>query len=412
MNFFRKKPTDGVAAPSRAELAALSGGDWEEEMREQTNELRQVETSAAKPQQVVRFSNDYTINEMLETMFDLEGSDLHLSVGAPPAVRLHGELIYAQAPPLTQEKAEKMLLPMLSADKVAALQQSGNMDFSYEIAGLSRFRANFYRQLRGLAAVFRVIPKTIPSMEQLKVPHVLKQVCDHHQGLVLVTGPTGSGKSTTLASMINYINESYPAHVITIEDPIEFFHTSKKSLMNHREIGEHAVSFSDGIRAAMREDPDIILVGEMRDLETIYNAIKAAETGHLVFATLHTNSAAKTIDRIIDVFPGKQQPQIRAMLAESLKCVVAQLLLKKLGGGGRVAAHEILVSGPGFPAMVREGKTSQINNFIMTNKELGMQTMDACLCDHLKNKRISLDTAKEVMTDPTFFKNQGFQIDV
>lgn len=411
MNFLFGKKKDEGAGPSRAELAALNSGNWEDEMQEQTAELREVETAAAKPLPVIKFSSDYTINEMLETMFDLEGSDLHLSVGAPPAVRLHGDLIYSQAPPLTQEKAEKILMPMLSADKQAQFHTTGNMDFSYEIAGLSRFRANFFRQMRGMAAVFRVIPKTIPTMEQLKVPHVLREVCDAQQGLVLVTGPTGSGKSTTLASMINYINETYPAHVITIEDPIEFFHTSKKCLMNHREVGEHAVSFSDGLRASLREDPDIILVGEMRDLETIYNAIKAAETGHLVFATLHTNSAAKTIDRIIDVFPGKQQAQIRAMLAESLKCVVAQLLLKKLGGGGRVAAHEILVSGPGFPAMVREGKTSQINNYIMTNKELGMQSMDGCLVELLRQKRISLDTAKEVMTDPTFFKNQGFHID-
>ena len=413
MNFlFGKKKEDGSAGPSRSQIAALNSDNWDDEIHEQVAELTNVEQSSQKPKEIITLPTDYKLNDMLERMFDLEGSDLHLSVGAPPAMRIHGDLTYTQAPPLTVEKAEQILKPILGADKYALYLSTGNMDFSFEIPNVSRFRVNYFRQMRGMAAVFRVIPKTIPTLEQLKLPLIFKQLCDAHQGLVLVTGPTGSGKSTTLASMINYINESYPVHIITVEDPIEFFHTSKKALLNHREIGEHAVSFSDGIRAAMREDPDIILVGEMRDLDTIYNAIKAAETGHLVFATLHTNSAAKSIDRIIDVFPGKQQPQIRAMLAESIKAVIAQLLLKKLGGGGRVAAHEILVSGPGFPAMVREGKTSQINNYIMTNRELGMQSMDACLIELLRQKRISIDTAKEVLTDPTFFKNQGFPVDM
>lgn len=411
MNFFKKKG-DAAGNPSRSQVAALNSDNWDDEIQSQVEELKASESAAAKPREAVVLPSDYQLNDMLERMFDLEGSDLHLSVGAPPAMRIHGDLIYCEAPVLTAEKANAILQPLLSPEKFAAYQKTGNIDFSYEIANVSRFRCNYYKQMRGLAAVFRVIPKTIPTMEQLKLPAVMKSICDAHQGLVLVTGPTGSGKSTTLASMINYINDTYPSHIITIEDPIEFFHHSKKSMLNHREIGEHAVSFSDGLRAAMREDPDIILVGEMRDLETIYNAIKAAETGHLVFGTLHTNSAAKTIDRIIDVFPGKQQAQIRAMLAESVKAVIAQVLVKKLGGGGRVAIHEILVSGPGFPAMVREGKTSQLNNFIMTNRDLGMQSMDACLVEMLRQKRISIESAKDHMTDPIYFKNQGFPIDV
>ncbi|MBX3166276.1 MAG: type IV pilus twitching motility protein PilT [Candidatus Eremiobacteraeota bacterium] len=349
---------------------------------------------------------------MLELMVDSEGSDLHLSVGNPPALRVHGRLIFTEAPVFDQARAEALLLPLVSKDKAASFQQTGHLDFSHEIPNLARFRGNLFRQQRGMAAVFRVIPKNIPTIDQLKLPAVIRTLCQEHQGLILVTGPTGSGKSTTLASMINFINQTRQAHIITIEDPIEFFHKSQKSLIDHREVGEHVLSFADGLRASLREDPDIILVGEMRDLETIYNAIKAAETGHLVFATLHTNSAAKTVDRIIDVFPGKQQPQIRAMLSESLKAVIAQQLLRTIGGSGRVAAHEILISRSGFPALVREAKTSQINNYIMTNRDEGMQSMDACLVELLKQKRISLDTAKDIMTDPLFFKNQGFPVEV
>ena len=412
MNFF-KKPAKGTAAePSKAEMALLNSNNWDEEITEQVSELTAVEKAAeAAPERVYTLPSNYSLQDMLELMVDSEGSDLHLSVGNPPALRVHGRLVFTQAPVFDQARAEALLLPLVSKEKVTQYQQTGHLDFSYEIPNLARFRGNLFRQMRGMAAVFRVIPKVIPTMEQLKLPAVIRTLCQEHQGLILVTGPTGSGKSTTLASMINFINATRKAH-ITIEDPIEFFHRSQKSLVDHREVGEHVVSFADGLRASLREDPDIVLVGEMRDLETIYNAIKAAETGHLVFATLHTNSAAKTVDRIIDVFPGKQQPQIRAMLSESLKAVIAQQLLRTIGGAGRVAAHEILISRSGFPALVREGKTSQINNYIMTNREQGMQSMDACLVDLLRQKRISLDTAKDLMTDPLFFKNQGFPIDI
>lgn len=412
MNFFGKKKA-GSAEPSKAEMALLNSNNWEEEITEQVSELREVEKVAeAAQERVYTLPTNYTLQDMLELMVDSEGSDLHLSVGNPPALRVHGRLVFTEAPVFDQARAEALLLPLVSKEKAASFQQTGHLDFSHEIANLARFRGNLFRQQRGMAAVFRVIPRNIPTIDQLKLPAVIRSLCQEHQGLILVTGPTGSGKSTTLASMINFINQTRQAHIITIEDPIEFFHKSQKSLIDHREVGEHVLSFADGLRASLREDPDIILVGEMRDLETIYNAIKAAETGHLVFATLHTNSAAKTVDRIIDVFPGKQQPQIRAMLSESLKAVIAQQLLRTIGGSGRVAAHEILISRSGFPALVREAKTSQINNYIMTNRDEGMQSMDACLVDLLKAKRISLDTAKDIMTDPLFFKNQGFPIDV
>jgi len=306
MNFFGKKKPSGSAEPSKAEMALLNDNNWEDEIQEQVSELRQVEKAAeAAPERVYTLPSNYTLQDMLELMVDSEGSDLHLSVGNPPAIRVHGRLTFTQAPVFDQARAEALLLPLVSKDKVAQYQQTGHLDFSYEIANLARFRGNLFRQMRGMAAVFRVIPKVIPTMEQLKLPSVIRSLCEEHQGLILVTGPTGSGKSTTLASMINYINQTKKAHIITIEDPIEFFHRSQKSLVDHREVGEHVLSFADGLRAALREDPDIVLVGEMRDLETIYNAIKAAETGHLVFATLHTNSAAKTVDRIIDGFPSK-----------------------------------------------------------------------------------------------------------
>jgi len=418
MNFFKKKPAadSGAPAPSKAEMALLNSDDWDEEIKEQIAELSEPTGPAAAAggheERVHTLPEGYKLDQMLEMLVDLDGSDLHLSVGSPPAMRLHGDLVFTQAPILTEERAIEILHPLLNPERLASYLKTGHLDFSYEIAGLARFRANYFRQHKGMAAAFRVIPRSIPTIDQLNLPPVLKKLAGERSGLILVTGPTGSGKSTTLASMINLINDTRPAHIITIEDPIEFFHKSKQCLVDHREVGEHTISFADGLRAALREDPDIILVGEMRDLDTIYNAIKAAETGVLVFGTLHTNSAAKTIDRIIDVFPGKQQPQIRTMLSESLKAVVAQLLLRKLGGGGRVATHEILISASGFPALVREAKTSQINNYIMTNRDHGMQTMDQGLVEHLKNKRISLDTAKELMHDPNFFKSQGFPVEV
>jgi twitching motility protein PilT len=280
------------------------------------------------------------------------------------------------------------------------------LDFTYELGETARFRTNLYQQYHGIAGAFRLIPHKMPTIEELNLPEVLKTVALSKGGICIVTGPTGSGKSTTMAAMINYINDNRSAHIITIEDPIEFFHTNKNCLIDHREVGEHANSFSDAVKAALREDPDIILVGEMRDLETIYQAIKAAETGVLVFGTLHTNNASKTVDRMIDVFPAKQQEQIRSMLAESLKAVIAQQLLKKAGGKGRVAALEILLSASGLSNLIREGKTSQLPNFIQMWRSIGMRAMDTTLRDLVKAGVITAEAAMEKCQDPVNFSRE------
>lgn len=357
----------------------------------------------------IELADDYDLEGLLRRLVQEDGSDLHLAVGMPPIFRIHGDLYVSQAPVLTEEKARELLFPLVDETKIADYEKCGNLDFAYEIPGLARFRANYFRQNWGMAAVFRVIPSRIPSIDELHLPPVIKDIAMMKNGIVLVTGPTGSGKSTTLASMIDYVNHHRRAHIITIEDPIEFTHTSDLCLIDHREVGTSAHSFADAIRASLREDPDIILVGEMRDLDTIYNAIKAAETGALVFATLHTNSASKTIDRIIDVFPAKQQEGIRAMLSESFKAVIAQQLLKK-EGGGRVAVHEILVAEAGFSNLIREGKTSQINNYIQTGKEFGMQSMDVGLMQLYRENKISKATVRDFCIDPNYFRLAGVDL--
>lgn len=362
------------------------------------------------PEVVIEIDPGYNLDDLLYRLVAEKGSDLHLSVGTPPVFRVHGDLVVSKTEPLTQEKAKSILYPIVGdEEKIRHYEACGNLDFAYEIPGLARFRGNYFKQNRGFAAVFREIPSKIPTIDEMGLPPILKEIAMFTSGIVVVTGPTGSGKSTTLAAMINYVNEHRRAHVITIEDPIEFYHPSKNCLIDHREVGTQVNSFADGLRASLREDPDIVLVGEMRDLDTIYAAIKAAETGALVFATLHTNSAAKTIDRIIDVFPAKQQEPIRAMLSESFKAVVAQLLLKKVGGKGRVAVHEILIAEAGFSNMIREGKTSQINNYIQTGKEFGMQTMDAGLMKLLKEKQISKETVLDMCHDPNYFRSMGLK---
>lgn len=360
-----------------------------------------------KPEIVIELDPDYDMDVLLRRLVAEHGSDLHISVGVPPVFRLHGDLTVSKTEPLTQEKARSIMAPLVDPDKFEFFEKCGNLDFAYEIPGVARFRGNYFKQDRGFAAVFREIPSKIPSIDEMHLPEVLKKIAMFKSGIVVVTGPTGSGKSTTLAAMINYVNENRKAHIITIEDPIEFYHPSKQCIIDHREVGTHATSFADALKASLREDPDIVLVGEMRDLETIYNAIKAAETGALVFATLHTNSAAKTIDRIIDVFPAKQQEPIRAMLSESIKGIVAQLLLKRSDGKGRVAVHEILISEAGFPNLIREGKTSQINNYLQTGKEFGMQTMDAGLMQLYNEKKISKETVLDMCHDPNYFRKVG-----
>lgn len=345
------------------------------------------------------------IDRYFEIMIGMSSSDLHLSTGSPPKLRTHGELLPIDGEQvLTNEVMKGLLIEIITEEQKKKFLSKRDLDFAYEIPGKARFRANFFMHNKGLGAVFRVIPTIIKSVEELGIPpHVLK-FADYSRGLVLVTGPTGSGKSTTLAALIDYINRNRNEHILTVEDPIEFVHQNKKCQMNQREVGSHTESFSSALKAALREDPDVILVGEMRDLETIELAITAAETGHLVFGTLHTNSAAKTVDRIIDAFPSEQQAQIRTMLSESLRGVVAQQLLKRSYKPGRLAALEILFVKSATANLIREGKTYQIPSIIQTGKGDGMQLMDQAIMDFLMKKMISPEEAYLKAQDKTAFE--------
>jgi twitching motility protein PilT len=335
---------------------------------------------------------------------DRGASDLHMIIGFPPMLRLRGELVPTEHPVLTAESNRDFLFEMLTENQRSTLESLRDFDMAYELEGVARFRCNFLYQQRGIGAVFRLIPTDILTLEQLQLPPVLKTIAMLKRGLVLVTGPTGSGKSTTLAAIINYINEMRDAHIITIEDPLEFVHSNKKCLFTQREIGTHALSFADALKVAGREDPDIILVGEMRDITTISLALTCAELGILVFGTLHTNNAAKTIDRIINVFPADQQEQTRTMLAESLSAVVAQQLLKTKDGSGRCAAIEILIGSPALATSIREGKISQINSIIQTGSASGMQSMDQHLLQLIKESRITARAAYEKAIDKKLFE--------
>jgi twitching motility protein PilT len=329
------------------------------------------------------------IDQFFKLLKDSGSSDLHMTVGSPPIIRLHGDVQRVKYRDLTQEENQSLLYEIISEEQRKEFEKDHDLDFAYEVPGLARFRGNYFMQRKGMGAVFRIIPTKILTFEDLKLPEVIKRVCDLPKGLVLVTGPTGSGKSTTLAAMIDYINKNEKIHILTVEDPIEFVHENNQALVNQRQVGDHTASFTTALRAALREDPDVILVGEMRDLETISLAITAAETGHLVFGTLHTSSAAKTIDRIIDAFPKDQQEQIRTMLGESLKAVIAQVLLKKADGKGRAAALEILIVNHAISNLIREAKTFQIASIMQTGKREGMQLMDQAIMDLLKQKIIT-----------------------
>jgi twitching motility protein PilT len=332
------------------------------------------------------------LGELLKALVQSSSSDLHLRVGEPPVFRTHGEMKRQGTPPLTTEQLELMLLAVMPERNRGEWKETGDSDFAYEIAGLARFRVNAARDRKGPIAVFRVIPAKVVSVEQLGISKEVQQLCYLTKGLVLVTGPTGSGKSTTLCALIDLINRTRTDHIITIEDPIEFVHESKKCVITQRQVGVHTESFRRALRSALREDPDIVLVGEMRDLETIAVAIETAETGHLVFGTLHTTTAASTVDRIIDQFPADRQSQIRVMLSESLKGVIAQTLCKKVSGG-RVAAREILLTTPAVSNLIREGKTFQIPSIIQTSKQLGMLTLNDALLELVEKKEISPDEA-------------------
>jgi twitching motility protein PilT len=334
------------------------------------------------------------ITQLLAFAVKNKASDLHLSAGLPPMIRVNGDVRRINVEALDHKQVHDMVYDIMNDSQRKHYEETLECDFSFEIQGLSRFRVNAFNQNRGAGAVFRTIPSKILTLEQLNAPKIFAELALKPRGLILVTGPTGSGKSTTLAAMINHLNETEYGHVLTVEDPIEFVHESKKCLINQREVGQHTLSFSNALRSALREDPDIILVGELRDLETIRLALTGAETGHLVFGTLHTSSAAKAIDRIIDVFPAAEKEMVRAMLSESLRAVVSQTLLKTKDGTGRVAAHEIMIGTPAIRNLIRENKIPQMYSAIQTGQTFGMQTLDQNLQEMVKHNIVSSAEAK------------------
>jgi twitching motility protein PilT len=333
------------------------------------------------------------IAQLLAFAVKNNASDLHLSSGVPPIIRVDGDVKRINMPPLKHKEVHSMVYDIMNDKQRKDFEEFLETDFSFEIPKLARFRVNAFNQNRGCAAVFRTIPSVILSLDDLGAPRIFKDIAMHPRGLVLVTGPTGSGKSTTLAAMVDYVNDNRPDHIITIEDPIEFVHESKRSLINQREVHRDTLGFSEALRSALREDPDVILVGEMRDLETIRLALTAAETGHLVFGTLHTSSAAKTIDRVVDVFPAAEKEMVRSMLSESLRAVISQALLKRVGGG-RIAAHEIMIGSPAIRNLIREGKVAQMYSAIQTGQAQGMQTLDQNLQELMMKGLITKEEAR------------------
>lgn len=347
------------------------------------------------------------ISQVLTFSTEQGASDLHISSGEPPVIRVHGDIQKIDMPPLTKEDVHTMLYDILNDHQRKNFEKNKEIDFALDLKGIARYRVNAFYQAKGEAIVLRTIPTVVLTLEQLGLPGILADLTMKTKGLVLVTGPTGSGKSTTLAAMMDYINRNKKVHILTVEDPIEFIYEPKLSLINQRELGHNTHSFANALRSALREDPDVILVGEMRDLETISLAMTAAETGHLVFATLHTSSAAKTVDRVIDVFPSDQQGQIRSMFSESIIAVITQNLLKRADGSGRVAALEIMMGTPAIRNLIREGKVAQIPGMMQTGKQFGMQTMDATLVDLYKRGVVTRESVTPYLTNPSALTAYG-----
>ncbi len=345
-----------------------------------------------------------TVDQLLYTTVHHQGSDLHIKADSPPLIRIHGDLIQLELDPFTPQDTRALAFSVLTPTQRSRFDEELELDFAYEIPGLARFRGNVYQQRGAVGAVFRVIPLHIQTMEELALPSVCKYFAERPRGLVLVTGPSGSGKSTTQAAMIDYVNTNYPLHVVTVEDPVEFIHEDKQALINQRELDTDTLSFANALKFVLRQDPDVILIGEMRDLETIHLAITAAETGHLVFGTLHTTDAVQTVDRVIDVFPTHQQQQVRMQMAVNLVGVVSQTLIKKKDGTGRVAAFETMVAISSVKNLIREAKTYQISSLIQTGQRFGMQTLDQSLADLYNSGQIRWRDGFEKAGNPLEYK--------